>query len=71
MNKRLEETLNDPLLDCEVLETKEDDSLRVSLIKWVDGTFSIAKADKKMKKISVSETKDESRALERFAHNLA
>ena len=71
MNKRLEETLNDPLLDCEVLETKEVDSLRVSLIKWVDGTFSIAQVDKKTKKISVSETKDESKARKRFAHIFA
>lgn len=71
MNKNLEETLNDPLLDCEVLETKEDDSLRVSLIKWEDGTFSIAQVDKKTKKISVSETKDESKARERFARNFA
>ena len=71
MNKKLEETLNDPLLDCEVLETKEDDSLRVSLIKWADGTFSIAQVDKKTKKIIVSETKDESKARKRFAHNFA
>lgn len=54
IKKELEEIFNDNLLKCEIVTSKEDELSRVDLIKWADGTFSVATVAKCDKKLYVS-----------------
>lgn len=52
----LEKILNDDLLKCEIVESVENASRRVDLIKWThDGLFSVADLRKDTGKLEISE----------------
>ena len=52
----LDEILNDDLLKCEIVESVENASRRVDLIKWThDGLFSVADLRKDEGKLDVTD----------------
>ena len=49
--KELEEIFDDDLLQCEIIDTKESDSLRVDIVLWRNDTFSVCETDKISRKM--------------------
>ena len=45
VKKELEEIFNDDLLKCEILDTKENDLIRVDIVLWRDKTYSVYETD--------------------------
>lgn len=51
VKKELEEIFNDDLLKCEILDTKENDLIRVDIVLWRDKTYSVYETDKVSQKM--------------------
>lgn len=64
----LEKILNDDLLKCEIIESSENASRRVDLIKWTyDNTFSVAEVNKDTGKLEVTDV-PETDEIEAYKH---